>query len=274
MRYREVQPAGAARRLIKCYWTLEHDASVSSPQRIIPDGRTELILNLGQPYESQTANGWESQPRCFFVGQITGPLVLRAAGATKMIGIRFHSHTAGRFLGAPVMELRDRATGLDDISQKLFRDLNGVEEPASLNRILEARVKRAGEDDPLLEFAVREFESRRREMSVRAVAQQAGLSARQFERRFTSAVGIPPKLFSRMQRFQRVFPAIEAAHAGWADAAIQCGYYDQAHLIRDFQEFAGRAPAALLGNETDLAWHFVPSGRVSHFSNTRAAGAC
>lgn len=81
------------------------------------------------------------------------------------------------------------------------------------------------------------------------------------------AVGIPPKLLSRMQRFQRVFAVLENAGAGWADAAVECGYYDQAHLIRDFPEFAGKAPAALLAEDTDLARHFV-----SHFSNT-AVGA-
>jgi transcriptional regulator GlxA family with amidase domain len=75
-------------------------------------------------------------------------------------------------------------------------------------------------------------------------------------------------LFSRMQRFQHVFATLENAGAGWAEAAVECGYYDQAHLIRDFQEFAGKAPAALLAEDTDLARHFV-----SHFSNTLAAAS-
>src|SRR5271167_3575165 len=136
MRYREMVPSGTASRLIRCYWMLEHDASLSAPQRVVPDGRTELILNLGHPYESQTVSGWKAQPRCFFMGQITGPLVLRAAGSTKMIGIRFHSHTAGRFLGAPMPELTDAATSLHDISQPLFRDLSGVEELSDLDRIV------------------------------------------------------------------------------------------------------------------------------------------
>jgi transcriptional regulator GlxA family with amidase domain len=107
-------------------------------------------------------------------------------------------------------------------------------------------------------------------MSVGALADRAGLSARQFERRFRQAVGIPPKLFSRMQRFQRVFPALASAGGRWADAAMRCGYYDQAHLIRDFREFAGKPPAALLAEDSDLARHFVDGARMSHFSKTRA----
>jgi AraC-like DNA-binding protein len=76
-----------------------------------------------------------------------------------------------------------------------------------------------------------------------------------------------PKLFARIQRFQRVFPAIEREGAGWVDAAAACGYYDQAHLIRDFREFAGEPPAALLAGD-ELARHFL-----SHFSKTTGRGS-
>jgi transcriptional regulator GlxA family with amidase domain len=76
-----------------------------------------------------------------------------------------------------------------------------------------------------------------------------------------------------MQRFQRVFAALEGASAGWADAAIRCGYYDQAHLIRDFREFAGKPPAALLSEESHLARHFVQRSAVSHFSNPRVGAS-
>jgi AraC-like DNA-binding protein len=102
------------------------------------------------------------------------------------------------------------------------------------------------------------------------------LSARQLERRFRHATGIPPKLFGRMRRFQRVFHALESPdgrwaespYGRWADVALRCGYYDQAHLIRDFRQFAGKPPAALLAGDSDLARHFLDGARMSHFSKT------
>jgi AraC-like DNA-binding protein len=283
MRYQEIKPNAAAARFVRCYWMLEDDAPGSGIQRIVPDGRAELILNLGQPYESQQEGTWKPQPQCFFFGQITGPLVLRpgALGApARMIGIRFHPHTAGRLLQIPMCELTDAAVPLDEISGRLYRELQDLEghcsdgSPlgrfAALDRIVGALGKRVSDDDHVLGAAVRELESAVGSMSVGALAEQAGLSARQFERRFRQAVGIPPKLFSRMQRFQRVFPALESADGGWVDAAMRCGYYDQAHLIRDFREFAGKPPAALLAEDSDLARHFVEGARMSHFSKTRA----
>jgi AraC-like DNA-binding protein len=61
-----------------------------------------------------------------------------------------------------------------------------------------------------------------------------------------------PKHFARIRRFQRVFHAMEEDSAGWADAAADCGYYDQAHLIRDFQEFTGTTPVSVFSNTSAL----------------------
>jgi AraC-like DNA-binding protein len=73
-----------------------------------------------------------------------------------------------------------------------------------------------------------------------------------------------------MQRFQKVFHAIEQGRRNWVDAAVECGYFDQAHLIRDFRDFSGKPPSALLA-EADMARHFLRyQAGVSHFSKTGA----
>jgi AraC-like DNA-binding protein len=279
MRYQEIRPNAAAARFVRCYWLLEDDEPESRVHRIVPDGRPELILNLGKPYESQTGETWKAQPGSFLFGQITGPLVLRSAGPARMIGIRFHPHTAGRLLKICMPELTDAAVSLDDISGRLDREVRDLGDPQwtlaerfdAVDRMVEALGRSAGEDDRMLAAAVRNLEGAGREaMGIEAVADRIGLSARQLERRFREATGIPPKLFSRMQRFQRVFPALENGDAGWADAALRCGYYDQAHLIRDFREFAGKPPGVLLAEDTDLARHFVERSRMSDFSKTEA----
>jgi transcriptional regulator GlxA family with amidase domain len=95
-----------------------------------------------------------------------------------------------------------------------------------------------------------------------------GISGRQLERRFMSEVGLGPKLLCRILRFQQVFPAVERADKNWARIAADCGYYDQAHLIRDFRQFAGQTPSVLFDHFTPFAEFFTRKRRASDFYNT------
>jgi AraC-like DNA-binding protein len=278
--YRVIPPCAAARRFVRTYWMLEDRAPAAQVQRVVPDGRAELIFNLAEPYETQVSGAqsdgpWVKQPQAFLFGQIAGPLLLRPAGPVRMIGISFHPHTAGKLLRVAMPELNGRSFALDDLAPQLRRRLEELPEAptdadrgAALDRIVLALAARAGECDALLEAAVRELSGA---STVAGFAHRVGISPRQLERRFRAAVGISPKLFARMQRFQRVFPTLESGDSGWAETAFQCGYYDQAHLIREFREFAGKPPAALLAVDADLARHFLAEKRMSHLSNTGAA---
>jgi len=93
MKYQEIKPGPAASRFIKCYWVLEDDSPMAMAQTIVPDGRSEVIINLGQPFQQATEGNWLSQPEIFFVGQITGPLVIRPQTQLEQLGSAF-IHTA------------------------------------------------------------------------------------------------------------------------------------------------------------------------------------
>jgi len=90
---------------------------------------------------------------------------------------------------------------------------------------------------------------------MRALVAGSGWSERQFRRRFQEVAGIGPKVFSRIIRFQRALRAMERADP--LPAALDCGYYDQAHFIHDFKSFAGETPAAYASRKHPLADHFV-----------------
>jgi AraC-like DNA-binding protein len=216
---------------------------------VVPDGRPELILNLGQPFESLRNGQWRAQPQCFLAGQLTGPLRVRAAGATRILGVRFRPGGAGQLLGMPMQELTDRVVAAGDLGSGL----------AWLSRLVV--LTSVWSQFRLVDEAARLLARR---PDVGAVASQLGVSPRHLERRFKTRVGMSPKHFARIRRFQRVFQAMEGESVGWVDAAAACGYYDQAHLIRDFRSFAGEAPSLLLATG-DLARHFL-----SHFSKTQA----
>ncbi len=85
-------------------------------------------------------------------------------------------------------------------------------------------------------------------LRVDDAAASAGLSIRQFERRFTNQVGLPPKRYARIVRFNAALEAkMTAPRRLWTDIAHEFSYYDQMHMVRDFETFAGESPATFVG---------------------------
>ena len=276
--YREIAPGPATAEFIHCYWLLQGMSSALAVQRIVPDGRPELIFNSGCPFQHQQGEIWVSQPKCFFVGQITGPMLVRPNGAADTLGIRFHPHGASSLLGIPLEELTGTSLPLHELSPELDRELSRIREfrtnslqLAQADRVLQRFFLRTKAKDRIIGGAVSQILSSGGTLETSDLAFQLGVSTRQLQRKFKNEVGIGPKLLGRIQRFQRVFWAFESS-ADWVQVAIQCGYYDQAHLIRDFHEFSGTAPAALLAPDTDLAFHFLQSAvnkeKMSQISKT------
>src|SRR5262249_27903259 len=150
-------------------------------------------------------------------GQITGPLLVRSSGAARVLGIRFHPHGASAVLGLPVRELANSIEPAEGLSRRLWEKLQRLCDLGSpfaavarLDRIFGNPAVACGYDAVPVVASVRHFERTAGQVRIATIASAAGLSLRQFQRRFREAVGISPKLFSRMQRFQRVFQAAEA----------------------------------------------------------------
>jgi len=260
VRYREIRPSAQLRPFISTFWILEHDAEDTAPQRVVPNGHCELILNWSHPFQFLSDGGWLDQPRCFFAGQIDGPLLLRPTGAAKMLGIGFLPDGAARLLGRPVHELSGRFTPLDDLSSSLSRSLEGALGRQDAVDCVEAELVSCATAPRRADLVVREavarIESSKGGVDVAVLAKELALSTRQLERRFLAAVGLSPKTFSRIQRFSGVFAALGQPSCNWVETAVSCGYYDQAHLIRDCRRLVGVTPANLLGADADLARHF------------------
>lgn len=265
MRYREVKPTHSLRQFVECFWTLEGDRSVdaSSAERILPDGCVELILNFGDRFLQHVDGERKRQPRNFIVGQMTGPILISASGAIGLLGIRFHPGGTRPFLDPPANEITDRVVDLGDLSRSFERSLLRACEPAvdmdqkiaAVDAFLTSRLNDCKFDPHLLALAASIID-RRGLVSVDQLASHAGVSNRQLERRFLQEVGLGPKLLARIVRFQQVFRAVES-NSAWADVAIECGYYDQAHLIRDFNQFAQQTPAVLFASQSALTESFT-----------------
>jgi AraC-like DNA-binding protein len=278
MYYREIQPIPFLAAFVECFWTLESDAGAepAQPERLLPDGCVELILNFGERFREHKKDGrQEHQPRHLLVGQMTQPVLISATGSVELLGIRFHPGGTFPFFRIPMRELTNQVVDLEALAKEFQHDLvRSVDasptlplKVAAVERLLAERASRCQPDSRVVGLAAR-IVQRRGQVSVDQLAIAAGVSSRQLERRFLLEVGIGPKLLCRILRFQQIFRAVERNDEGWAAVAADCGYYDQAHLIRDFREFTRQTPVALFEESSALTESFTRKNRVSHFSNT------
>ena len=275
MLYSEFKPQPPLNRFVECFWTLESEVPSSQPERILPDGCVELILNFGACFSQHSGNSPQLQPRNFVVGQMTGPVMISPSGPVQVLGIRFHPGGTVPFLKLPLHEITDELVELGSLSSKFESELLRAasrsallgEKITAVAEFLTRQVTSYDHDARVLMLAARIVDSGGA-VSVDQLASAAGISSRQLERRFLREIGLGPKLLGRIIRFQQVFRAVEQAEPTWATLALECGYYDQAHLIRDFNQFAQQTPAVLFSTQSALTESFTRKARKSDFSNT------
>lgn len=277
MRYREFHPQPPLNTVIECLWTLESEnkAPASSTERILPDGCVELILNFGARFLQHIDDTTLLQPHTFVAGQLTRPLFITPTGPVQLIGIRFHPGGTTPFIRLPMYQLTDQVVELGafarDFESLLLANIAELpiltDKVMALERVLTKLLLERTPDSKALQIAARIVESNGM-IPIDTLALDAGISSRQLERRFLGEIGVGPKLLSRILRFQQVFRAFDANKTSWPLVALDCGYYDQAHLIKDFRQFAQQSPSVLFAEKNLLTESFTRKSRTSNFSNT------
>ena len=268
MLYREYPPIALLAPAVACVWTLEGDAAEpGSAQPVLPDGRAELVLHVGDPFSVESpSRGPVSQSRVIFAGQLDSQLLLRPSGRVAVVGVRFHPHGAAALIREPQHRLAGEPLGDDALPPALARELAAVRDVSGDLRAAAAAVQRAlarwvecTRIDPRIAHAARLVARSGGRLSIDRLAIEAGLSCRQLERRFLDQVGVTPKRLARLTRFQRALGLLDSTGATRrvADTAAACGYADQAHFVRDFQRLAGCAPSRYLLRRAELTGFFV-----------------
>lgn len=227
---------------------------------MVADGRIEIILHLANPFARLCADGHaRPQDVALISGQLTAPVHVAGDGEGDVVGIRLRTGAASALFRAPLAELTDRIESLDVIARPLARALVEAaarvttpdERADALSRVLAAHV--VGLPDESTTHAIRQLDVPA-PASVRQVARSASLTVRTLERRVLAATGLPPAGLRRVMRFRRAFRLLDSTpRGGWTAVAAQAGYTDQAHLIRDFRQFAGVPPTDFFRADPALA---------------------
>lgn len=232
----------------------------AAKERLLPQGTSEIVIGLSDEPLNVYGNEGATLAGSFRGGLLCGPhsgyFVIDSSEGASVAGIHFKPGGLAAFLPVPAPEVHNRHAGVIDLwrgsGSELCERVRGARSPDAMFASMEAWLLslRRGryERNPAVAFAVNEFAAGPR--SVAEVHDRTGFSARRFIDLFREEVGLTPKLFSRVQRFQDALKRINNGDLDWAGIALDCGYFDQAHFNHDFRAFSGINPTTYVRRRT------------------------
>jgi AraC-like DNA-binding protein len=252
---------------IEWFWYYD-DLSVSHDrEHVLPDGTFELIINLQEEPRKLFAHEPDRGHRTFRRGWLSGThasyLIIDVLKGTSMMGAHFRPGGAAAILGLPAGELANEVIELDLIwgaeawnwRERMIAAAGSKEKFLVLETFLMERLKivqREAWPARRIAVALSRLNSQTEFPDIAATAAELGISHKHLIQEFRKVIGLAPKLYCRIQRFQRVLAAInKQKRVEWADVAVSCGYFDQAHFIHDFTAFAGVNPSAYLSHRLE-----------------------
>ena len=262
--YEEFAVPAALGAHVRCLWHLEGDGAGGPAEPIVPDGCAEIVLNFADPFLRHEEKAVEQQPLALCAGPLSRAIQIQASGRIDIWGIRFHPWSAARFVDAGASELRDQVPSLDAATPRLRGAFDAVRDAAPAQRrhaILDALSRRAGNvpaPDALLTATIQRIMTRPEPMTVRLLAREFGASVRRLQSLFARDVGLPPKLLTRIARFQRALAVARSNPSmSWSAVAHAADYYDHSHLVHDSRDLVGCPPSALAAREPGLTEVFL-----------------
>jgi AraC-like DNA-binding protein len=263
--FRSYVPPPPLSGIIEDFWLYEDYTGEHARERILPSGTFEMVFNLHE--DELRIYGPSDQDRCrrFSGALISGPYVRPFMSDTReeaaILGVHFKPGGASAVLELPASELTNAHVDLTEIwgpgAAALREQLCASREPTERFRRLQEALLERLTDPPRHHRAVRAgLDVLRRtcgRAKIRDIARALDLSQRRFSEVFAAEVGLTPKLFGRVQRFQHAIASSRhAPEVDWAQLAVECGYFDQAHLSHEFVEFSGVSPTAYRQRQCQL----------------------
>ncbi|RWF45508.1 MAG: AraC family transcriptional regulator [Mesorhizobium sp.] len=214
-----------------------------------------LVISFAEPFAIGLGRAPDDNDRfaSFAAGLFAGPVMIESFGGACCIQVNFTPLGARRFFRLPMSELTDSMVVLDDVlgaeGAALRERLGNAPDWTARFDLAEAfvaaRLESAAETPLEIAWAYDRIITSGGRTRIASLAEQLGWSRKHLADKFSDATGIGPKTLSRIVRFNRALRLSSEPTADWADVAADCGYADQAHLVREFRELAGETPTAL-----------------------------
>jgi AraC-like DNA-binding protein len=260
---RSHQPGPALEPYVERFWYCSGYEGIHRKERVLPDGRFQLVVSLsgaplrapGDTNAERGRAGWS-----LVLGMRSHFTVLDTATLQSAMGVVFRPGGTRAFFDEPAVDFCNDSVPLEQVWGSAAGDLRDRLREAStvtakfraLEHMLLEQVDQRRQLHGAVRYALQEMARPLAVRSVLRVAREAGLSRRRFAQLFREQVGLTPKLYCRLARFQSVVRRIGAGAVGsvdWADLALAGGFCDQPHLVNEFREFSGLSPGTYLASE-------------------------
>ncbi|MEO8763625.1 MAG: helix-turn-helix domain-containing protein [Ginsengibacter sp.] len=241
-----------------------------SIDRFLPNGNIEIVIDLTQTpkfiYDNTTLTEIQACKELWVSGIRNNYITIPSGLNSEMFIINFNKGKSCPFLGFPLHEITDKVIDGGLVLNKIFLRLrdrlltcNGIEKKFAIaEEVLTRHFRSALVTNPVIEYAVNRVLAAPEMTAIRNIAARTGYSSKHLIHLFEHHVGVSPKSFLRIIRFQKSILEIERnGYTNFTSLALDCGYYDQSHFIADFKNFSGFTPVEYLKRKNNQL-NYVP----------------
>jgi AraC-like DNA-binding protein len=256
------RPAPPLSGFIEMLWYWVGEPPTHAKDRILPTGRASLIINLAEDevrsYAGEADEDLQRHPGAVLVGTHSRYSVIDTREQAAVVGVTFRPGGTWPFFDPAADELQDQHVAMQDLwasagatlRERLLAQPTPRARLHMLERELLARAIRPIQRRAEIDFALDRLTRAPQDHTIAMLSERVGLSARRFTRLFSLEVGLTPKLYARIKRFEQMLRFVKPPVPDWSELAQQCGYFDQSHLIRDCKSLSGFTPSELVSRRT------------------------
>jgi AraC-like DNA-binding protein len=242
------------RTYIHTFWINRHSKEEvfgESKPKLPPQPSSNLIFNFGTPYKKEQQGGLGNSVKSHIKGPNLHYYEINHTGIIDILGIAFQPFGLYAFTNYPIRNLINKVAAIESVDsffvgmyERLLEIDSDVERIEFLEEALLTKLNyRKRYLDSLISF-VDIVEAQRNNINLGEIAQSLGMSLKTLERRCLEVIGITPKSYIRLVRYNHALETVRTDKSGrnWIDIATECGYYDQSHFIREFKQLTGDSP--------------------------------
>lgn len=252
--FRYILPSAQLQPFIRYYWILNTNEDIDT--LTFPIGCPQLIFHRRTQFYIPELES--EQARFSISGQVNFPATVQSSGDVETIVVVFYPHSIGTMFNIPVATLYNQEIDGYSLGDKslnmLVNDVLNADDSTEAIKLIEKWLLSRLEDTAIYNFkrvgVSLKLLFHDNTISVENMAQLACLSRKQFERVFFNAVGMKPKEYSNVARFQKSLWLMQNGNRDFADIAYSCGYSDQSHFICECRHYSGTTPVELLKTQT------------------------